>query len=74
MIEMVEEDPVVLFVWLELYINNGTISAKGGTGLKLPSGGGGRVAFNFRSGVTRGTLSMWALEIIQVQYPKTPRL
>ena len=32
--------------------NNGTISAKGGTGTKLPSGGGGRVAFNFRSGLT----------------------
>ena len=39
-------------------VNNGTISAKGGTGAKLPSGGGGRVAFNFRSGLTRGTVDV----------------
>ena len=39
-------------------VNNGTISAKGGTGAKLPSGGGGRVAFNFRSGLTKGTVDV----------------
>ena len=39
-------------------VNNGTISAKGGSGVKLPSGGGGRVAFNFRSGLTKGTVDV----------------
>ena len=45
-------------------INNGTISAKGGTGNKLPSGGGGRVAFNFRSGVTRGVVDVGSGEYV----------
>ena len=45
-------------------INNGTISAKGGTGIKLPSGGGGRVAFNFRSGVTRGVVDVGSGEYV----------
>ena len=39
-------------------VNNGTISAKGATGAKLASGGGGRVAFNFRSSVTKGTVDV----------------
>lgn len=39
-------------------VNNGTISAKGGTGLTTPSGGGGRVAFHFRSSSSKGTVDV----------------
>ena len=59
MIGMVEVGPEVLFVFAGNYIiNHGTISAKGGTGAKLASGGGGRVAFNFRSGVNKGSVDV----------------
>ena len=39
-------------------INNGTISAKGGTGAKLPSGGGGRVSFSYSYNLTQGTVDV----------------
>ena len=39
-------------------INNGTISAVGGTGTKLPSGGGGRVSFSYSFNLTKGTVNV----------------